>query len=241
VTLTRNTAGAAMSRAQVEARDKYVYRALLDRASNVSTDGRTLTIPDYMQPSGQHDGRIFGVSRRNVQRALAHLKLHGWVTWTLKPQGGEGRPPCHYVLLVGSDCDCGPSVKRQVKRQDGAQLGPGKAPGKAPDKHEFSASVKRQTAGQAAFSPKGKEGREGEGFPEAPGRHPHPGQQWPGTQPSGRLPLWEPGTNGADANPWPSARIPGVRGSPVPSDPDTRQALRVLVDALGPIEILEAK
>jgi len=152
--LTRNTAGAAISAARIAARDKYVYRALLDRADNISADGTTLAIPDRMQPSGQHDTWIFGVSRRNVQRALAHLRAHGWVAWVLKPRGGEGRPPCHYTLLIGSDCDCTPVVKRQ----DGAQLGPSKAPGKAPETTEFSASVKRQTAGQAAFSPKGKEG-----------------------------------------------------------------------------------
>lgn len=147
----------------LEARDKYVYRVLLDRADNLSADGLTLTIPDRMQPGGQSDRTLFGVSRRNVQRALTHLKLHGWVSWVLKSQGSEGRPPCHYTLLVGSDCDCDPSVKRQVKRQDGAQLGLSKAPGKAPETTEYSASVKRQTAGQAPFAPKGKEAVAGEG------------------------------------------------------------------------------
>jgi hypothetical protein len=145
------------------ARDKYVYRALLDRADNVSADGQTLRIPDNLQPAGQDD-RMFGVSRRNVQRALEHLKLHGWVTWVLKSQGSQGRPPCNYTLLVGSDCDC----DRTVRRQDGAQQEASKAPGKAPGTRELSASVKRQTAGQAGFSLKGNEGREGEGCPGKP-------------------------------------------------------------------------
>ena len=156
--LTRNTAGAAISAARMSGRDKYVYRTLLERADNISADGRTLTIPDRMQPYGQHDG-IFGVSRANVQRALAHLKLHGWVTWIFKPRGGEGRPPCHYLLMVGSDCTCDPSVKPQDDAQLEASKASGKASGKASETSEFSLSVKPQTAGQTPFSPKGKEGR----------------------------------------------------------------------------------
>jgi hypothetical protein len=161
--LTRNTAGVALSAARLEARDKYVYRALLERADNVSADGRTLTIPDRMQPYGQHDVAMFGVSRANVQRALAHLRLHGWVTWVFKPRGSEGRPPCHYTLLVGSGCDCGPRVAHQVKPEDEAQLeasnASGKASGKASETPEFSLSVEPKTPGQDPFFPKGKEGR----------------------------------------------------------------------------------
>lgn len=163
--LTRNTAGAAMSGARgLEARDKYIYRVLLDRADNFSADGTTLSIPDRMQPGGQSDLTLFGVSRRNVQRALAHLKLHGWLTSVLKSQGSRGRPPCHYTLLVGTDCDC--PDKAPVKRQDDAQLGPNKAPHKAPETHEYSARIKRQTAGQTPFSTKGKEAVAGEGVRE---------------------------------------------------------------------------
>jgi hypothetical protein len=212
-TLTRNTAGQAISRARMAARDKYVYRTLLERADNVSADGRTLSIPGRLQPAGQHDW-IFGVSRRNVQRALAHLKLHGWLTSVFRRQGGEGHPPCHYTILVGSDCDCDPPVERQVKRQDGAQLEASRAPGRAPETHELSASVERQIAGQTASSTKGSS-KEGKGWPE--------------------------GTIGETANPRSAARLPGVRGTLVPTDPDTRTALRVLVDVLGPVEVLGAK
>lgn len=41
-------------------------------------------------------------------------------------------------------------------------------------------------------------------------------------------------------NTWPPVRIPGVRGDIIPTDPATRDALRVLVDGLGPVTIIEA-
>jgi hypothetical protein len=42
-----------------------------------------------------------------------------------------------------------------------------------------------------------------------------------------------------DQGHWPASRLPGVRGNPIPADPETRAALRNLVDAgLGPVEII---
>jgi hypothetical protein len=39
---------------------------------------------------------------------------------------------------------------------------------------------------------------------------------------------------------WPPVRIPGVRG-PIPEDGQTRRALHVIADILGPVEVIEIK
>jgi hypothetical protein len=150
---TRNEARKALNRAHLPARDKFVYRALLDVADN-----QTLDIPDRFQPYRQSDNYVFGISRRTVQRALADLKLHGWISWERKQKVRQrGQWPNHYVLSIGWDCDC------SKERQSDAVSDPAKSAGLTPNNPVKNANLgafisarhAHLSAGQPPVLPKG--------------------------------------------------------------------------------------
>lgn len=150
---TRNEARKALNKAKLPARDKYVYRSLADRADN-----STLEIPDRYQPYRQSDQYVFGTSRRNAQRALDHLHKHGWVSWFPKQKLRQcGRPPNHYMLHIGTDCDCPRDPKPEGTAKGSGGSNPGangkhlaslNDPSTDQIKRQNSPSIKRQDDAQ---------------------------------------------------------------------------------------------
>lgn len=145
---TRNEARKALNLAKIPQRDKYVFRSLAE-----VSDNKTLKIPDWAQPYRQSDQYVFGTSRANAQRALTHLRKHGWITWFPKQKAKQcGRPPNHYVLSIGTDCDCPtPAGREPVKPQVEAQPDPVKPQDDAPKSisygSEFAVSPAETTKG----------------------------------------------------------------------------------------------
>jgi DNA-binding MarR family transcriptional regulator len=237
---------AAVGKAALPVRDYRVYHALLGRA-----EWRTAVIPGKFQPRSLRDlAALSRMSTAGVCRSLNHLESHGWVERQRRPPG-RGHATA-YTLLAGADCDCIPATetgepmpgaeraRRYRQRKKASQNSVTEYASKAshnnvtddskafqpetlsPDKASQIERGKRlasrdDDAGQTRFSAKEgvEEGEVRKGWPE--------------------------NSIGADMNPWPTARIPGVSGGPVPDDPDERQALRCLAEILGPIQIMEPK
>lgn len=154
---TANELRKAIRGARLPARERYVFRALLDRA-----DDKTTVIPDRYQPRGLGDGYFWGVSRRTVQRALPHLAEHGWVTWTSwtgrprddkepRTEGRRGHPKSHYAVHPGEPCNCPP--KARIERQDDAETKPNRAPGWPPNRAPGLQPIERRKFQESAGQP----------------------------------------------------------------------------------------
>lgn len=100
-----------MRQAHLPARERYILDALLSRADNPTGE-----IPARFQPRSHADEYFFGAPRRTVQRALRHLRDHGWVDWKTVPRGARGKPASHYELSLGRPCDC-----ERIKRHPDAE------------------------------------------------------------------------------------------------------------------------
>ena len=200
----------AIGASNLAASDKSVFRYLLDRA-----DYATAELPPKFTPKQASIAKQTSHSIRQVKYAIGHLRRHGW----LRAEGrtGPGRTLA-YTLALGAGCDCPgrvhpPERVQRVQPERPERVQPEPVTG-ATFGHRSGATNGCNAAGQTVRQTRGTE-REG----------------WGG---------WPEGTNGADANPQPPPRIPGVRG-PVPADGQTRRALHVLADILGPVEVIEIK
>jgi predicted DNA-binding transcriptional regulator len=151
------------------------------------------------------------MSPRGVLRALRHLAEHGWVNLAR-----GWRDPLTYQPLLGLPCQC---RKRSREPLTGAERTRrwrerrASCDGKMPSRDDKVPSQRRQNA-VTVTAPRV-------------------------TQSQVRGHLMREGTEGEGrGGGGPPARIPGVRGDIIPADPATRDALRVLVDALGPVTII---
>lgn len=105
----------AVKASNLPASDRAVYRARLDH----STYG-TAEMPVKFTRTQQAVAREIGITVRQVKRAERHLAEHGWliVTGTTGPKKTR-----HYVLALGTDCDCMGRVHEQQRRTPTAATG----------------------------------------------------------------------------------------------------------------------
>jgi hypothetical protein len=237
----------AIDKADLPPRDYRIYRALFKRA-----DWKTGVIPARWQPRSLRDiatDTHLGVA--TICRSLNHLESHGWIT-RHRTTPGRGHATT-YELLTGMDCDCITGRPEPMTGSQRTQLWRARKKASHPSvtQPEKASQIDVTTgekasqidvtkrlntrhtiAGQTPNHAKEgveREVVEGESF------------QAPVTDPAANWETWETGSTGAAVNPWPPARIPGVRGGPIPADTETRAALHVVVACLGPVEIVEAK
>lgn len=143
------------------ARDYRIYCALLHRA-----DWETAEIPDRFQPRSVPALADWSrMSRTAAAEGLNHLERHGWVTRVRMPPG-RGRST-RYILLSGSDCDCGPAAKRAAPTPEAKRAREYRARKKASGIHVTQSEsshgihvtkrpgVRDESAGQGAVSAEG--------------------------------------------------------------------------------------
>ena len=239
----------AVLEADLPARDFKVFMVLMKRAT-----WSTAEIQPRFQPRNLAELADWcRVSPAGLKRALSHLQRHGWILryrhCGAKGIGGRGHST-HYQLDRGTDCSC---------------IAP--RPGPVSDAERMRNYRARKKAAQSPVTHTGKEAQPVVTQPEdkeaqidvttgeklaqidvtnrlsyandAAGQGPVSAKS---VRNEGSIKKERfKDTNGAAENPWPSARIPGVRGGPIPDDPGERQALKNLVSAFGPIEIIGAE
>lgn len=106
--MRRGQAGLLVKRCDyLSASDKAVFLALLETADNA-----TCLVPDKMAPTLDTLTRWTSLSRRTVQRATAHLELHGWAAVTR----GQGRGIRSRYALVPREPDLSCSCEKVSRR-----------------------------------------------------------------------------------------------------------------------------